>query len=207
MYFVDEVFEKDFYKEQGAKDPPQFSFGQIFTTPAYYPHEQMQIWRPAPDPTEPTKTYAEEFVIMPKVGNAFKRDLPLGAPPLKANEEFLVIRAKIRPVVVIRPELPPLDISKGSYKGAMQRRRCLVAQVYGTRYTATNELKYPPLFVERVRRMLYPHLMFLTEKRGPFEVASILRLDELQTVFTPHLTPTGYALSDYMAGVLQDQIR
>lgn len=45
--------------------------------------------------------------------------------------------------------------------------------------------------------------MFLPARAGLLDVDSLLRLDELQSVFTPNLDPTQYALGDEVANVLR----
>jgi hypothetical protein len=101
--FIDEWFSTAYYKKLplGYHNEANFCFGQIFWTHAYYPHENLELWRAVPDSTEPTKTIASQFLIAPARQDAFKRGLPLHAPKLETNEEFIVIRAKVRPVVLI----------------------------------------------------------------------------------------------------------
>lgn len=61
--FIDEWFGEDFYKNLplGYHNPANFCFGQVSWTHAYYPHENLELWRPVPDPAEPTKTIASQF--------------------------------------------------------------------------------------------------------------------------------------------------
>ena len=94
--FIDEWFGAAYYKKLllGYHNEANFCFGQIFWTHAYYPHENLDLWRPIPDPAEPTKTIASQFRITAAGQDAFKRGLPLHAPKLETNEEFIVIRAK-----------------------------------------------------------------------------------------------------------------
>jgi hypothetical protein len=54
--------------------------------------------------------------------------------------------------------------------------------------------------------MEFPQFMFLPQKPGLLEVDSLLRLDELQSVFTPHLEATRYALGDELAEILRGQL-
>ncbi len=49
--------------------------------------------------------------------------------------------------------------------------------------------------------------MFLPKKPGLLEVNSIARLDELQSVYAPHLYPTQFGLGDEMQRVLIGQIQ
>lgn len=201
--FIDEWFDKDFYRQLplGYHTQSNFAFGQVFWTHAYYPHENLELWRPVIDPNDPTKTIATNFRIVAAGRDAFKRTIPLHVPKLETNEEFLVIRAKRRPVVLIQPEAPVAVDNRG-YRGKIQRRRCLVAQIYGLADTRTNNPEFSPSFVDRVRKMEFPQFLFLPQKAGLFDVDSLLRLDELQSVFTPHLEPSQFALSDSVTSIL-----
>jgi hypothetical protein len=206
-FFIDDYFGENFYKKLPLGYHSHFSFGQIFRTQAYYPHENLQLWRPIPDPNEPTKTIASAFQIVAAGQDAFRRTIPLAAPKLETNEEFIVVRAKVRPVLLVVPELPPLGVQAQGYRGKIQRRRCLVAQIFGLADTKTGIAEFSPTFVDRVRKMEFPELMFLAHNTGPLSVDSLLRLDELQSVFTPHLEPTQYSLGDEAIDVLQGQVQ
>lgn len=206
--FIDEYFSDSFYQKLGLNYSRHeaFCFGQLFWTHAYYPHENLEVWRPIPDPSEPTKTIATAFRIESSTSDRFKRSLPLGAPPLKTNEEFLVIRAKVRPVVLICTEAQvKLETEKEQRK--VSRKRCLTAQVFSLKDTTTRRSKYSQNFVDRVRKLEYPQFMFLPEKAGLLEVDSILRLDECQSVFTKHLDPCQWALCDDLQDLLRGQLQ
>ena len=206
--FVDDWFTADFYIQLplGYHSPANFRFGQFFKTHAYYPHERLELWRPIPDPNEPTKTIASKFQLVVAGKDAFRRGLPLHVPKLETNEEFIVVRAKERPVVLIQPELE-IGFDNRGYRGRIQRRRCLVGQVFGLADTKTGHAEFSPEFVRRVRKMEYPQLLFLPKKPGLLEVDSILRLDELQSVFTPQLQASQVALGDDVCSVLRDQVQ
>jgi hypothetical protein len=206
--FIDEWFADGFYKKLplGYHNDANFCFGQIFWTHAYYPHENLELWRPILDPTEPTKTMASQFRITAAGKDAFARGLPLHVPKLETNEEFLVIRAKVRPVILIQSEMPIAGVDNRGYRGKIQRRRTLVAQVFGLADAATKEPQFNPAFVNRVRKMEFPQLMFLPEKAGVFSVDSMLRLDEAQSVFVPQLDAKQVCLGDEVATILRYQL-
>lgn len=206
--FIDEWFGETFYKKLplGYHDDANFCFGQVFWTHAYYPHENLELWRPVMDSTEPTKTIASQFRITAAGQDAFKRTLPLQVPRLETNEEFIVVRAKVRPVILIQTELPLAGVDNRGFRGRIQRRRTLVAQVFGLADSATREPQFNPAFVDRVRKMEFPHLMFLPEKAGVFAVDSMLRLDETQSVFVPHLDAKQFSLGDEVAAILRHQL-
>jgi hypothetical protein len=205
--FIDEWFDAGFYKQLPLDYRNRFSFGQIFWTHAYYPHENLQFWRPKLDPAEPTKTIASEFNIVSVGQDAFRRAIPLAAPKLETNEEFIVIRAKVRPVLLIQPEMPVAGLQDRGYKGKVQRHRCSVAQIFGLADTHTGEAAFDPAFVDRIRRMEFPQFLFLPKSPGLLDVDSFLRLDELQSVFTPHLDPTRYSLADDLLQILKGQMQ
>jgi len=204
--FIDEWFGDDFYRKLPLGYHSHFSCGQFFWTHAYYPHENLELWRPVPDPNEPTKTMASTFQIVPAGQDAFRRSIPLAIPKLETNEEFLVIRAKWRPVMLLQPEIALPEIDSRGYRGKVQRRRCLVAQAFGLADTKTRQAQFSASFVDRVRKMEFPQFMFLPKKAGLLEVDSLLRLDELQSVFTPHLQATQDCLGDEVVSILRGQI-
>ena len=206
--FIDEWFGAACYKKLplGYHNDANFCFGQIFWTHAYYPHENLELWRPVPDPAEPTKTLASQFRITAAGQDAFKRTLPLHAPKLETNEEFIVVRAKIRPVILIQTELPLAGVDNRGYRGRVQRRRTLVAQVFGLADSITREPQFNPAFIDRVRKMEFPQLMFLPEHAGVFAVDSLLRLDEVQSIFVPHLEARQFCLGDDVTGILRHQL-
>jgi len=123
--YIDEWFGGDFFKQLPLGYHQHFSFGQLFRTHAYYPHEHLELWRPVLDPTEPTKTIASQFQIVAAGKDAFRRGIPLASPKLETNEEFLVIRAKLRPVVLVMPEIPSFGVDNRGYRGRVQRHLCL----------------------------------------------------------------------------------
>lgn len=205
--FIDEWFPAGFYKELPLGYHANFTFGQFFWTHAYYPHENLEFWRPVPVPNEPTKSYASHFQIMSAGKDAFSRSFPLNAPALATDEEFLVIKAKRRPVLLIQPELQLPDANNRGYRGKFHRPRCTVAQIFGLADTGTGTRQFSAGIVDRVRKMEFFQLLFLPQKAGLLQVDSMLRLDELQSVFKPHLEPTKIALADDVLEILRDQIQ
>ena len=116
-----------------------------------------------------------------------------------------MIRAKWRPVVLVMPEIPSLGVNNKGYHGKVQRHLSLWASI--ALHPRTNNAEFSPTFIERVRKMEFPQLMFLPARPGFLEVDSLLRLDELQSVFTPNLEPTQLALGDEVAEVLRGQLQ
>jgi hypothetical protein len=208
--FIDEWFEpSEYYADLpvGFHQAENFRFGQICWTHAYYSHENLEFWRPQFDPGEPTRTIASKFNIAPKGADAFSRAYPLHAPKLEIDEEFIVLRAKRRPVILLRAAKPWADVDNKGFRGKIQRKRCWVAQIFGLTDVKTGRAEFNPDFVNRVRKMEFPELLFLPRKAGVLQVDSILRLDEFQSVFTPHLDATQFALGEPLCRILREQLQ
>jgi hypothetical protein len=198
---LDEVFDP-FYTP-ASKEKETYSFGQMFWCPAYYPHQNVAIWRPKHFDVK--LGTARDFNIQASAADCFSRALPYTDPVLETNEEFIAIKAKPRPVILIQPPDPSLlAIKKGHYPAKIVRHLCPVVLVY----SAVNEVgdsKFPPEFVERVRRLEYRQFIFLP-KGGPLAVDSIARLDEIQSVAEGQLEPTKFALAAGVCKVLKSQV-
>jgi hypothetical protein len=204
--FIDEWFLNDFYKKLPLGYHTNHSFGQIFWTHVYYPYEHLQFWRPLVDPDEPTKSTATSFTITTAGEDAFKRGYPLATPPLKTTEEFVVVRAKRRPVILIQ-KLPPLaGLDNRGFRGTIHRKRCLVAPTFSLLDAATGQTKFNPTILERMRRLEFPELLFLPQYSGVIKVDSMLRLDDMHSAFVSHLEPTQYALGDGVQNILKGQL-
>lgn len=205
--FIDEWFDKSFYRDLPATYRDSYLFGQLFWTHAYYPHENLELWRPVPSPSEPTKTIAREFQLQAAGKDAFRRAYPLQTPKLETNEEFIAVRAKRRPVILMQAASSLDESDNKGFRGRLQRRRCLVAQVYGLSDVVTERVEFNPVLIDRVRKMEFPELMFLPKRSGFLEVDSMLRLDEMQSVFRPHLEPKPLALSGDLCEILRHQFQ
>ena len=99
--FFDE-FVEPFFEELGDEFRTTYVPGQLFETYVFYTYENLEIWRPTK--YDGTQTCATEFQIVTAGGDAFRRPQPLHSPKLEAYEEFPVITAKRRPVVLIVPD-------------------------------------------------------------------------------------------------------
>jgi len=206
--FIDEWFGKDFYQKLPLDYRNNHRFGQIFWAHVYYPHENLQLWRPVDlDQTEPTRTTASHFRIMPAGADAFKKGFPLHTPPIRSREEFIVIKAKRRPVILVQSAGPLHSGENRGYKAKFARPLCLVAQCFGIVDKETQRSKFDPALIDRVRVMEFPQIMFLPQSPGIFEGDGLLRIDHLQSVFNPHLEPTQFCLSAEVQMVLKDQLR
>ena len=122
--FLDEVFEQFYAPASKSKD--SYSFGQFFFTPAYYPHQHLEVWRPSI--LDPKLGIAKDFNISKADKDFFQRSIPYTNPVLATNEEFIAIKAKPRPVILLQPPDPSLmEIKKGGYSGKIVRHLCPVA--------------------------------------------------------------------------------
>jgi hypothetical protein len=199
--FIDEVFDP-FYMA-ASKKPADYSFGQIFTVPAYYPHQKLDIWRPKT--LDATLGIASDFNIITAGNDAFRRLAPYSSPPLKSNEEFIALKAKPRPVILLQPPDPSLlEIKTAGYSAKVVRHLCPVALIYSAEDEAGNS-KFAPDFLNRVRRLEYGQFLFLPQG-NPMHVDSIARLDEIQSVAENQLSATGFSLCEDVREILRSQV-
>jgi hypothetical protein len=196
--FLDELFSPCLIKL--STPPPRPSFGHIFWAPAYHAPQTLQYW--VPKQVDDRMGSASDFNIG-KRDKPFKPKSALNSPELASTEEFLVVRAKRRPVVLIAPPDPALATIPS------QGRR--VAHNLGPvalSFSAVNKAGYSrfhPTFLERVRLLEYPQFLFLPAG-GPLEVDSLIRFDELQSVAEANLEATGYTLNDDLIAILKSQL-
>ena len=118
--FIDEWFSAAFYRKLplGYHNEANFRFGQIFWTHAYYPHENLEFWRPIPDRSEPTKTIASQFRITAAGQDAFKRALPLQAPKLKQTRSLSLLGLRSDPSCSSKPNCLSPQWIIGAFGGA-----------------------------------------------------------------------------------------
>jgi len=200
--FLDELVSP-FYVRLGPDFRQNFVPGQLFFTHVLYAHENLQLWRPSR--YDGTQTAASEFGIVPAGKDAFLRAVPLQTPKLEAYEEFVVIRAKRRPVVLVVPDPPPVQIPTLPGGGRINRHLCLVAPCFGVS-DALGRRKFPVTFIDRVRKLEFPHFMFLPQEAGVLDKDSLLRLDSLQASFHNHLEPWEWRLADDALSILKGQV-
>jgi len=178
------------------------AFGKIFKVPAYYPHSRLQVWRPKV--LDRKLSIASDFNLeVPK--DAFSRQLPYAAPPLATNEEFLGIKAKKRPVILIQPPDPKLATVPPIRGGAKLVRNIAPVGLLYSAVDAAQMSKFDTAFLDRVRLLEYPQFLFIPSS-GPVVVDSLARFDELQSVDVGNLEPTGYSLNPEIVGILKSQI-
>ncbi len=198
-----EEFFPDFYTQLDSDFRANFRRGQILRTHVYYAEENLNIWRPVK--SDSTKTSASEFSMFPPPDNAFRRDVPLYAPPLKINEEFIVVRAKERFVILIAPK-PDLIEAKKIRRGArINLHLCLAAPLYSVA-DKDGFAKYDEEFINKVRVLEFPHLFFLPEHpRGALRPC-ICRLDRIQSCYVSQVEATNVCLSESVLRVILGQV-
>jgi hypothetical protein len=199
--FLDELID-DFYKELGTDFRANLRFGQVCKTPVLYSYENAELWRASRFDT--SETQATDFSIVPRPGDAYRRTSTIHSPRLEPYEEFPVIRAKFRPVVMLVPDPKEIEIPDVRGGGRINRHLCLVAPCYGV-VDAMNKSKYCEEFLNRVRSLEFPQFMFLPNV-ACMPKDSLLRLDSIQHTFHNQIEPTQWALSPDIQAILRGQL-
>src|SRR3972149_5488697 len=200
--YLDEIISP-FYSKVDSASGNTFFRGRIYWTHCFYTHENLEFWRPK-DYEDETKTSAKYFCIDSAGSDAFRRRAPLHTPRLEINEEFVVARAKKRPVILITPTPERINI-RALRGGRIHKNVCLVAPLYSVE-GVDGKAKFPEDFVNRIRNMEYRHLFFIPEDSGGQIRHSICRLDSMQAIFAPHLESTDLCLSAEVIDILCGQI-
>ena len=200
LYFHE--FTKPFYKKLGLDYHSKLVHGQLCKAIVHYCYENEEIWRPIT--LDSSGTFATAFQIEAKPGDAYKSNRLLHTPALRAYEEFPVVRAKQRPVIVISP--PREQIGTKDVGGPMRINKKLVT--VAPCYSLSDEMgnaKLDASFIQRVDMLEFEHFMFLPGE-PPLDRDSLLRLDSIAHVFHPHIEPTQFALSDNVWSILSGQL-
>jgi len=203
----DEVFLDvligEFFEAVGPNYRNIFERGQVAWTHINYASEDLKLWRPTG--LDPSKTTVNSFKIEHAPGDAFSRNFPLYIPPLETREEFPVVKAKRRPVILLNPAPPHPGIKDMRQGGKIYRPICSVGPVFSLFNGMTGQPKYPEEFIRRIRKMTYPEFFFLPQK-GPIRSPSYLRLGETQAVYQPHLQPENLRLKPDVLNLLLGQL-
>ncbi len=201
--FLDELIE-DFYEDVGGNYRQANTPGQICHTPILYTYEQREIWKPSG--YDKTRTAATTFEITTAGEDAYNRTTPLADPRLETNEEFPVVRAKKRPVVLIKsaPARIPIKSLPGGPK--LNRPLAVVVPCYSA-VDKTRHATYPREFIDKVRRLEFPEVFFLPNDPGALDNDSLLPIYRLANAYQAHLDPTPRKLSSSILSILQGQVR
>jgi hypothetical protein len=190
LVFIDEIIGH-YYSNIGDDYKSSLKPGQIVWSYFLYNFENLEFWRPAD--LDDTCARATLFNICSSVADQFNRKKPLIHPHLEVNEEFIVIRAKRRPAIIIT--LPPPEISITPIRGGrkVNLKLCLLAPVFSLEDIHGNA-KYPPDLVNRVRKLEYPHFFFLPACYQAGIRNSLCRFDRIFSIFVTHLEPVNLCL-------------
>jgi hypothetical protein len=191
-----------FYVKLGEDYRSKLVVGQICVTSVLYCYENREIWRPIS--LDNSGTSATWFKIEPEPGDAYKSSTILHTPRLEAYEEFPVVRAKRRPVIVLMPQQGEIDLKEHRGMMKVNKKLVTVAPFYSV-VNEQDECKTDKSFLERVSNLEFPHFLFLP--RDAFiPNDSLLRLDSIHHTFHPHLEPKQCALSPEIVKILLGQL-
>ena|SRR2546427_2932298 len=201
--FLDDLVSA-YYDDLGLGYAKALVSGQICWVPILYIHEHKEIWRP--QSTDQTGTTATTFIITAVGQDAYNRSAPLASPRLTTREEFPVVRAKIRPVILLTAPLSEIAGAAGRRENRINRGLCLVAPLYSILDPVSEVPKYPEEFVKRVRMLEYPQFSYAPKNAKARIRDSVVRLDTIQSIYHYHLEPTPTRLSVDALSILQGQI-
>ena len=120
---------------------------------------------------------------------------------IRANERAAIVRAKLRPVILIS------RVGTGRADSNRTQDECyLVAPVYSFAGDETR-LSYSQTFIERVKAYEYWHLFYLPEYTPARIRESFVRLDRIQAIHKNLLEQMPVMLSDDVQDILQSWIR
>lgn len=179
---------------------------------AFVPHVDQRPLRLVPaGRTEATRHDEADYLTEPldvRQERTVPR-LPVAALPEFPGETRVVLRAKVRPAVVL--STGGAQVPRGFRAGGArwQTGRCLlVGPFYGTERDG-NRGGWTPELVERIRRAEYPQYVWDHLPNTRITEESILRLDHIQPISTERTTfeLTEYRFSDNAMRVIDQWIR
>jgi hypothetical protein len=198
LVFFDDLIDPFYVKlDNTYADPSKYAQGQIFFADVPYSEEQKQYWRPSGYDKQ-TSTSATSFNIVQNAADLFKRNLPLYTPKLEVNEEFAVVRAKRRPVLLMA--LP------GSGVLGKLAKHHLVVPRFGAVKGNSDQPKLPPDVMRRVRTLEYPDLLFSPSHPDVLTKDGIFANYLMQPIPLSRLEATQYALAPSVLKVFRCQI-
>lgn len=174
--FIDNLIP-NYYEPVGTNYRNAYERGQICWVHVNYADEDLKIWRPSG--LDESQTTVNSFKPENAPGDAFNRGFPLYIPPLEMHEEFVVVKAKRRPVIILSPAPADPAIRGLRQRGRIYRPICNVAPVFSLTDRITGNPKYSITFVERIRLMNYLEFFYLPPG-GPIRTDSYARLCEMQ---------------------------
>jgi len=199
----DLIGEAAFYEKIGLGHHNAFRRGQVCWTHICYAQENLQFWRPQGYEIEGTS--ASSFGIVPAGKDRFNRSLPLAAPKLATNEEFIVVRAKYRPVILMAPAPANLGIAKGRGSAPLYRPLATVVPIFSLQ-DEKGAFKYPQPLIERVQKLMYPEYLYLPPDGAILTRHSFAKVCDVVTVYQPHLELADLVLCADALSVLRGQL-
>jgi len=191
IFYSDTWFDPFFERlDENKKTKWRSSFerGQMFWSYVFYSYEDLELWRPKE--LDSTRTTALSFCKVSAGGDAFQRSTPLVNPSLETAEEFIVIKAKKRPVILLCPPLREITATERiRYGEKINKHLTLVIPLYSIQDKITEQLKYPPDFIEGVRLLKWPQFFFIPSYSQCGIRDSIASLDSLMAIPKNHLEP------------------
>ena len=161
---------------RGGTFRKQHRQGHLYEAPVFYAQSGLIVARPLYDEHTPAGTESLPANILLQPGDLFEH-APFPQLRLASDEEFLVVKAKRRPVIILSAD----SINTAS-------DTVLVAPLY----SADN---YKPEFVQRVQQGEYPGFLFLAADLSLSRKASIVRFDHLQSTVKSQLTSKPIAVT------------
>jgi mRNA-degrading endonuclease toxin of MazEF toxin-antitoxin module len=158
----------------GSAYRKQYRQGHLYEAPVFYAQAQAIVARPLHDASTGTESLPANILLQPP--DLFDHT-PFPQLHLAADEEFLVVKAKRRPVIIL---------SADSINTAGDT--VLVVPCY----SADN---YKSEFVQRVRQDEYPGFVYLADDPTLGRKAAIVRLDHLQVATKAQLLPKPIAVA------------
>lgn len=191
-----------FYEQLGLDYRKNLTTHQFCWTPVLYSYENTEIWRACE--YDGSQTNATAFQAIAQPSEAYKQATTIHTPKLEAYEEFPVVRAKRRPVLLLVPDPQPIDDElRGG--GKINRHLCLVAPCYSV-VDRLGKAKFSQRFLERVCRLEFPQFLFMPQS-PVLPNDSLCRLDSIQHVFHNHLEPTQWRLSGEVSEIVHGQTK
>lgn len=155
--FLDDLITP-FYERIGGGFRQAYRRGRVFRVPVGYTFEHRELWRPVQ--YDESRTSASSFRIVASPADAFARDTPLASPQLATNEEFIVVRAKRRPVILLSPSPVPPEVAPVRRGGRVHRKLALVVPISSV-VDGAGRLKFQAGFLERVRMLEFEQFLYL----------------------------------------------
>ncbi|MBI3914310.1 MAG: type II toxin-antitoxin system PemK/MazF family toxin [Chloroflexi bacterium] len=152
----------------------QFRQGHVYEAPIFYAQPQVIVARPLHDAATMSGALPANILLQP--ADLFDH-APFPQLRLAADEEFLVVKTKRRPGIIISAD--PINLASDTV---------LVVPLY----SADN---YKPEFVQRVQESEYPGFLYLATDATFGRKPSIVRFDHLQSVTKSQLLPKPIAVT------------